>query len=459
MKKLGLYLLGFIVSTVVFAACDDKSDLGIEQQNPQENIMQANGLTVGYGSAIAGNDINLGSYVDESIPVINTLEVVDLPADATVEYQMQVASTADFSDAQILNVTDGKVLCSAWNNAFQALYGLNPAARVNYIRFAAFVVDGNQLSRLGGEDFYYAAKSINVTPVDANLPVEAKYYLYVNGQSVEMSHSSQHQYDDPVFTAIIEVSAQEASQGYNWTIVNETYLQNAEAGKLYGVSETGDPADMSGNLVLGGVAGQIKNAGTYKMSVNMLDLTYTITYAFTELNTPGPANGWSFSDNMNLYTDDFVNYAGYVYVENEFKLAAGSWDVNWGGANGKLVPNGNNITVDKNGLYYITANLNENTYTLTYIETIGIIGGFNGWSAQQNLTPSADYKVWTVEATFPDANTEWKFRMNDDWDINLGGSLTDLRVNGDNIKTPEAGTYTITLNLGAYPYSCTVEAK
>ena len=76
MKKLGLYLLGFIVSTVVFAACDDKSDLGIEQQNPQENIMQANGLTVGYGAAIAGNDINLGSYVDESIPVINTLEGV-----------------------------------------------------------------------------------------------------------------------------------------------------------------------------------------------------------------------------------------------------------------------------------------------------------------------------------------------------------------------------------------------
>ena len=70
-----------------------------------------------------------------------------------------------------------------------------------------------------------------------------------------MSHSSQHQYDDPNFSIIVEVSAAEAAAGYKWTIVNEMYQSNQQAGKQYGVSETGDPADMSGSLALNGQAG------------------------------------------------------------------------------------------------------------------------------------------------------------------------------------------------------------
>lgn len=460
MKKIGLYLLG-LLATVGFAACDDKSDLGIPQTNPQENIMQANGLTVAYQTPVAGNAIDLNSYVGRSIPVISTVEVTDLPAGATVDYQMQIASSADFTDAQTIDVTDGSVLCSAWSDAFQTLYKKNPAARVNYIRFAAYVADGTQLSRLGGEDFWYGAKQIEVTPIDLKLPVEGTYYFYADGEYIKMSHSSLHQYDDPSFSIIIEVSGAQASAGYKWNIVNEALLQNAAQGKQYGVSETGDPAALKGNLQLNGPNGVINAAGTYKVSVNMLDLTYDISYAFETLNTPGPANGWSFDNNMLLFTSDYVNYTGYVYIQDEFKFAAGSWDVNWGigATEGTLASGGGNIKVSKNGLYYVTANLNENTYTLTYIETIGLIGGFNGWGSQLNMTHSDDYKVWTVEATFTDANTEWKFRMNDNWDYNLGGALDNLTGGGSNIVTPEAGTYTVTLDLGKLPYSCTVVKK
>jgi hypothetical protein len=41
---------------------------------------------------------------------------------------------------------------------------------------------------------------------------------------------------------------------------------------------------------------------------------------------------------------------------------------------------------------------------------------------------------------------EWKFRANDGWDYNFGGSLTALTVGGDNIAVAEAGNYTITLD-------------
>lgn len=457
MKKIGLYLLG-LLTAVGFAACDDKSDLGIEQKNPQEAIMEANGLTVAWQTPLQGGSIDLNQYADKVIPVISTVETKDLPAGATVEYEMQIASKADFSNAETVAVEDGAVRCSDWEAAYQELYKKDPTPRVNYIRFIAYVVDGSQVSRLGGEDFYYATKEITVTPIDLKLPVEGTYYLNAGGKLTKMSHSSQHQYDDPNFSIIVEVSAAEAAAGYKWTIVNEMYQSNQQAGKQYGVSETGDPADMSGSLALNGQAGVIKAAGTYKIEVNMLDLTYKINYAFTQLNTPGPANGWSFDNNMLLTTTDYIHYNGYVYIQGEFKIAAGSWSVNWGvgASDGLLTPNGGNIKVASDGLYYVEVNLNELTYKLTKIESLGVIGGFNGWASQSNLTPSADYKTWTGKVTFNDAKNEWKFRMNDNWDINLGGALDNLVSGGDNIVTNGAGTYTITLNLGKIPYSATV---
>ena len=187
------------------------------------------------------------------------------------------------------------------------------------------MVDGSQGSRVAGEDFYYATKEITVTPIDLKLPVEGTYYLNAGGKLTKMSHSSQHQYDDPNFSIIVEVSAAEAAAGYKWTIVNEMYQSNQQAGKQYGVSETGDPADMSGSLALNGQAGVIKAAGTYKIEVNMLDLTYKINYAFTQLNTRGPANGWSFDNNMLLTTTDYIHYNGLFTfrVSSRLQPAAG----------------------------------------------------------------------------------------------------------------------------------------
>lgn len=452
MKKIGLYLLG-LLTVAGLASCEDSSDLGIQQTNPQEAIMEANGLTVAWQSPIQGNTLDLNGFKEQAIPVITTVETVNLPEGATVDYQMQIAADADFTNAQTVDVENGAVLCSAWDNAFKELYMKNPTARVNYIRFAAYVVDGAQISRLGGNDFWYGAKELTVTPIDLQLPIEASYYLYAGGEYIKMNHSANHQYDDPNFSIIVEVSGAQAQAGYKWQIANESHS------KVYGVSETGDPAELSGNLVLGGAEGVINAAGTYKIEVNMLDLTYKISYAFTTLNTPGPANGWSFDNNMLLSTTDYITYSGYVYIQQEFKLAAGSWDVNWGmgATEGTLALGGANIKVASDGLYFVSANLNELTYSLNKISSIGLIGGFNGWGSQLNLTPSADFKTWTGEVTFTE-ETEWKFRMNDNWDFNLGGALDNLVGGGANIKSP-AGTYTVTLDLGKLPYSATLVKK
>lgn len=464
MKKINLFLSAALV--LGLAACDDKSDLGIMQTNPQENIMAANGLFLSYGEDLAGDAVNLPAFENGNIDVIKVDSVQNLPEGASVEFKMQVSATSDFARYSELNVTDGAVSADAWEEAYVSLIGNSPVAQKNYVRFAAYTRTAGSLARMGGDDFYYAAKEVTVTPLDLKLPVDAAYYFATfdaagNPTYHKMDHSAAHQYDDPVFSYLIDVTPEQANAGLSWNIVNETYFENREGGKIYGVSDTGMPTDLSGSLMEGGELGVITSAGKLKVEVNMLDLTYNISYAFEYIYTPGPANGWSFENNMLLTTNDFVNYFGFVYVDGEYKLCAQpDWNpLNWGTSDGvNLVQGGDNIKVAESGLYWVTVDLTAKTFAQTRITAIGMIGGFNDWNGDEMLTPSADYKTWTGEVTVADA-TEWKFRMNSGWDINLGGSEDDLVVNGDNLKFNAAGTYTVTLNLGSIPYTCTIAQK
>lgn len=71
------------------------------------------------------------------------------------------------------------------------------------------------------------------------------------------------------------------------------------------------------------------------------------------------------------------------------------------------------------------------------------------------MTPSADFLTWTVTTTLKEGT--FKFRANDGWDINLGGSLLDLTPGADNIPAPTTGKVTITLDLSSIPYTATVK--
>lgn len=452
MKKLNILLSAALV--LGLASCDDKSDLGIMQTNPQLALMTADGVTLAYGSDVQGETLNLPAHKDGNINVITLAEAKDLPETATISYVMQVSNSETFDNVKELKVVDGAVSANDWENAFLSLVGKSPLASDNWIRFAAYVNDGNSVARLGGSNFYYAAKKLSVTPYDLELPIEASYNIVIGGESVAMTHSSKHQYDDPVFSYMLEVSSEQASNGLEWNIVSES-------GKTYGVSDAGDPTDMSGSIMEDGLTGVINSAGRLKIEVNMLDLTYSISYAFDYIYTPGNANGWGFDNNMVLFTSDYVKYAGLVYVQEQFKMTgqAGWSPLDWGGdADGNMVPGGANITVDTDGLYYVTADIAELKYTIAQVSTIGMIGGFNGWGGDVVMTPSQDYKTWVGEVT-ASAGDEFKFRMNSDWAINLGGTVDNLVFNGDNLSFTEAGTYNVTLNIATVPYTCTIEKK
>ena len=178
---------------------------------------------------------------------------------------------------------------------------------------------------------------------------------------------------------------------------------------------------------------------------------------------PGDANGWSFSTILPPTGDD--QFGGFAHLKGSFKFTGmPSWDdasaagCNWGaGVQPGLLYNGSNdnFSVDVEGLYKADINLIKLSYTLTLIKTIGIVGEHNGWNekAPVVMTPDETFSVWTAEVDFPKAGAEWKFCMNNGWDICLGGEQFNLTTVGGNLKSEAAGKTTITLDLSAYPYS------
>ena len=96
--------------------------------------------------------------------------------------------------------------------------------------------------------------------------------------------------------------------------------------------------------------------------------------------------------------------------------------------------------------YAITLDLshpNEYTYRA---DRWGLIGDATpgGWSDDTNMTWDPVNGRFTVTLNLTAANI--KFRANDGWDYNLGGSLGALTPGGSDIPVAEAGNYTITLN-------------
>ena len=83
-------------------------------------------------------------------------------------------------------------------------------------------------------------------------------------------------------------------------------------------------------------------------------------------------------------------------------------------------------------------------YSLMKIESISMIGGFNGWNDDLEMTYNTTDGCW--EVTTDKVSGDYKFRANHDWAINWGGSENDLTQDGANLNI-EAGTYKFQLYI------------
>ncbi|MDE6480349.1 MAG: hypothetical protein K2L45_08760 [Muribaculaceae bacterium] len=476
MKKSLIYFSALLAFGL--ASCDDTSDLGVMQTNPQETVMVKDGVQVALVAPVTGNALDIASQ-PEIIPVISYTADATLPENATLDFVMELAKDGSYAGAiEIpMDKVEGAdntygVKSSYWDDAFRHLLGKAPFAKENYIRVAAYVCVGEQRSRIGGADGWYAEKSLSVTPVDLNIQVEEAYYLVGSlndwqiPTAIKFSHSDLSPFDDPVFTLAIDVPAELETAGCWWKIVPESAYQANSWDGLFGTATDGDTS-LEGLLVENGQAGCLKIAGQYLFTINMLDGSYKVSQAIPMLYTPGNGNGWNFETGM-LDTWNYADYFGFTHMNGGFKVTdRPAWGgMEWGAGEepGTLKLGGGDIQGPENGLYWMTVNIGSLTYDFLKVETIGMIGGFsddNNWASDYaELTPGQDLLVWTADVNFTDANTTWKFRVNGDWAVNFGeGEEGVLSLDGANLSAPGVGTYTITLDLRTVPYSYTAVKK
>ena len=152
------------------------------------------------------------------------------------------------------------------------------------------------------------------------------------------------------------------------------------------------------------------------------------------------------------------NYSGFVNLDasKPFTLRDPDAAVNYGANGTALAVSGGTISITANGWYQLLANTKALTYSVTSY-MIGIVG-----SATPNVWNSPDVKMaydsklgcWFVSTNLQPhldgtaMKCEFKFRMNDKWDWNIGGTLDNLTQGAGNLVAVP-GNYLIRLFINA----------
>ena len=464
-------------------SCDDTIEDAIPQSNAQEAAVTVDDIVL---NKTLPEAISLKELADQgdTVKLFQIEEVKNLPANSSVDFVLQFSNRDDFSKYGELDVTVDNgvafVLASEWQNQYLKVVGRSPKAKDIFVRYEAYMAkNGTSVVRMGGPEVYVGASQVNVTPYPSELVIEDNYYLLgtVNNWSVAEALPFSHTgdpYDNPVFTIKVDISPEQAAAGWWWKIVPESTYKTGNwvdaDNASFGVAENGSEAS-EGLLVARTAttdcgAGCLKLGGQLLLTINMEEGTYAFSSAVDYLYTPGQSNGWSQTASQLLYTDNYADYYGYAYLDaGGFKFTnAPDWaHINYGmgDADGTMSTDGgaNNICPPSTGLYWCSVNTASLTYSLYEVSSIGVIGDATpgGWDVSSPLTATDAKKlVWEGDVTLKTGTM--KFRANDAWDANLGGSLDDLRQNGSDISVKE-GTYHVVLDLSSLPYKATLTAK
>jgi len=168
-----------------------------------------------------------------------------------------------------------------------------------------------------------------------------------------------------------------------------------------------------------------------------------------ELSVPGNWSVWT-ADAPKLSGNKKGQFAGPLKMAGEgieFKfIHDGGWI---GGTAGEadltyVLGSDANMTIAA-GTYWWNVDLEAKTAKATPITKVGLIGTFNEWSTDVEMTAGQD-DAFSATVTL-EANAEFKIRFNANWDLALGGTTNALSAYGGNIKVADAGTYTVTVFL------------
>lgn len=454
MKKIGLYImLAFVMAGVV--SCDE--DFNKDVADPQSWEQEAAGNITFTASAVPA--IDLAAVTDERVTIC-AFSAPDVEGESSITYKAMLGGTVLVDvDAQ------GQVAKEDLQEAIVALYGRRPNERTVAMVVIAYVA-------VGDKSFRVSAGSVDLIVTPEAPVIESAYYVVgdvAGGWSktnfVMFSHSGKDVYEDPVFVLTLNNPQDKA----NFKIIPKS----GEAMDDFWPSAMGTATDQDDSLegtILPGNPGaiQVAEKGWVRITLDMMAYTYKIEplgEMVLSLYVPGGYQNWNPSTAPIVYCQNYdFKYDGYINVdgnswEQGFKFVTGpdwpngengfkDYGTDSTGDPGNLTGSGN-INVAETGFYRLTVDLSGSyAYTATKTQW-GIIGDATpgGWDSSTPMTLNAATNEWEIGNVTLNVGG-FKFRANDGWAINLGGDMNNLTYDGGNISVAEAGTYSITLQLG-----------
>ena len=437
MKK----ILSIMSMALLMAGCtEDYKDWAQPFQNGPEEPVSVS-ISVSPGAAV-----DFATITDETVKLFSAS--VSNPEGAEATYSASI--TNEDGSKEIAIKTDENFFCSTaeLESAVNALWGRRPVARTIPVKVLAYVkVNGVAIASTG-------TTTLTATP---NAPViEEAYYITgtVNGwdnnnTDYELSNGGADPYENSIFTVMIpgdKVTGDiefkvtpKSGLGGDWS----KCLTASDTEGIFATNNAG------GNLKVAYVAG----AKFYRIQFDLMNQTWSgagLSFGdyFYEI---GNESGWGTSHALAGPAND-GKYKGYYYLNGEFKFKpnADNWDddleyVSGTTTSGTLTDAGGpNCPDPGEGFYEIFLDAGALNYTLTKIESVSMIGGFNEWGSDLEMTYNAEEGCW--EVTTDQVSGEYKFRANHDWAINWGGDVKGLTQDGANLSI-DGGSHTFKLYL------------
>ena len=455
MKKTFLYSLA-VLASVSLASCNgDYEDWAQPQNNPQEASAAKYGITF-----TAGPEAECTMPDDDGVIKLVTVNSTDANvADYTLK-DLKVNGEAINGEIVGNNIrVDAneleKILCNQNNSRASVARDINVESKVsvNLSSGDAVVINtvGTTTAKLTptptpaiDPNGYYMLGEVNGNGWTATSPV---WMTKVSDGVYQLKVTTEK---DKNYFKFYEGSKWDESG--NWDVINKGVLgcekngcEDASGTIYYTGDSWGEPQTMV-----------IPGAGTWIVTLDMNNLSYSVGKPV--LYMKGDANGWNGYDY--LAGDDGVHFTGFMYLnQNGFKFTtAPDWSGTGYGENFSTAPDAGNIVMtEPAGYYKVDVDLSAQTYTLTPITTIGIIGAavpVTGWDSDQDLTYNVEERCWEIKDIKLNAG-ECKFRANDDWAMQWGydGEKFVYSNNAPAVQfIPEAGTYDIKLYAWANGY-------
>lgn len=430
----------------------------------------------------ADANICMAENINTAATFVNKTAVFKIITDAEAEYVEVSTNKADIANSISGEYADLKKINVEAGAGDTVFVSILPA---DHIVEDLSLSDSTTTKTFAGNKTQVAINTFYTTAITAD-----NFYIIggadsdwdVLSKAKKFTHSEKPIVEDPWFTITIPA----ASLNDTWFAITDDAVCDAEDwphvfGTTKGNGNNGDSGFAARRKYLDNDAAFCVPYGCDSIKVDFNALTFE--YRVTEIGTVTPSvtfpdriyeigneGGWDHKNSHPLVklaglagfpgVEDGI-YQGYYYLNGEYKFKpnADDWVGDWefGGSyddnegmnmmvNGG--PDSNFPLTEGEGFYQINVDLNTMKARLVKVESIGLVGDFNGWGNDVEMTYDVAGGYWECDATLNKNGV--KVRMNHDWKTNWGGqtntSFDNLQQNGENFIV-SAGTYHVKFYL------------